>query len=92
MTLFTVYVLYSPIFKKIYIGYTSDLESRFRSHNELSIKGWTKRFRPWIIIHTEMFESKAEALMREKNLKSSKGRDWIWTLVEQGIASGLISV
>jgi hypothetical protein len=39
-----------------------------------------------------MFESKAEALMREKNLKSSKGRDWIWTLVERGIASGLISV
>ncbi|MEM6360301.1 MAG: GIY-YIG nuclease family protein, partial [Bacteroidota bacterium] len=30
---FTVYVLYSPKFNKIYIGYSSDLQSRLDSHN-----------------------------------------------------------
>jgi len=33
--MFTVYVLYSQQHDKIYIGYTSNLQERFRSHNEL---------------------------------------------------------
>ena len=75
--MFTVYVLYSETFDKIYIGYTSNLEQRFLSHNELGKKGWTIHFRPWKIIHTEEFETKKEALKREKQLKSSRGRNWI---------------
>ena len=75
--MFTVYVLYSENFNKIYIGYTSDLEKRFMSHNQLGTKGWTIKFRPWKIIHTENFQSKAEAMKREKQLKSSRGRFWI---------------
>jgi len=38
---YTVYTLYSPDYDKIYIGYTSDLESRMISHNEKGTKGWT---------------------------------------------------
>ena len=79
--MFTVYVLYSKSYKKIYIGYTSTLEERFRSHNELAKKGWTTKFRPWEIVHTEIFESQADAMRREKELKSAKGRQWIWQLV-----------
>ena len=75
--MFTVYVLYSENFDKIYIGYTSNLEQRFLSHNKLAKKGWTMQFRPWKIIHTEEFETKQEALKREKQLKSSRGRNWI---------------
>ena len=75
--MFTVYVLYSEHFDKIYIGYTSNLEQRFLSHNELGTKGWTIKFRPWKIIHTEEFETKKAAMQREKQLKSSRGRDWI---------------
>jgi putative endonuclease len=79
--MYTVYVLYSVRFNKIYIGYTSDLESRFKSHNELGTKGWTIRFRPWEILLTENFESKSNAMKREKQLKSAAGRDFIWKLV-----------
>jgi putative endonuclease len=71
--MYIVYVLYSVRFNKIYIGYTSDLESRFKSHNELGTKGWTIRFRPWEILHTESFESKSNAMKREKQLKSAVG-------------------
>ena len=81
-TMFTVYVLYSEKFNKIYIGFTSDLEKRFLSHNELGIKGWTINFRPWKIIHTETFATKTEAMRREKQLKSSKGRDAIREIIK----------
>ncbi len=72
-----VYILYSIKFDKIYIGYTSNLQARFRSHNKLGTKGWTIKFRPWEIVRAEEFDSKREALEREKQLKGAKGRQWI---------------
>jgi len=47
--IYTVYVLYSFSYDKIYIGYTSNLIDRFRSHNKLGKKGWTLRYRPWVV-------------------------------------------
>ena len=89
--MFAVYVLYSPSFKKIYIGYTSDLNERFKSHNEIGTKGWTIKFRPWIICYKEEFATKQEAMHREKELKSAKFREWIWSLINDKIKLGLIS-
>ncbi|NOT75002.1 MAG: GIY-YIG nuclease family protein [Cyclobacteriaceae bacterium] len=74
-----VYVLYSEKFQKIYIGYTSDLKARFESHNIFSKKGWTIKFRPWTIIHQEEYDSKSDAMRRERELKSAKGREFIYT-------------
>ena len=79
--MFVTYILYSVAFEKIYIGYTSDLIDRFRSHNELATKGFTVNFRPWKVVHVEFFDSKQEAMKREKELKSSRGRNFIWTEV-----------
>jgi len=80
--MFNVYVLYSPSYNKIYIGFTSDLENRLRSHNMFASKGWTIKFRPWEILFTENFETKTEAMKREKQLKSAKGRNYIWQVVK----------
>lgn len=89
---FTVYILYSERYDKIYVGYTSDLEARILSHNELSNKGWTKKFRPWKLIHTEKFDSVSEALKREKQLKSANGRKFARSLLHPSLFSnGLIS-
>ena len=74
--MFVTYVLYSEKFDKIYIGYTSDLIDRFNSHNYLSSKGFTSKFRPWIVIYVEFHDSKTTALLREKQLKSASGRDF----------------
>jgi putative endonuclease len=78
-----VYVLYSEDFDKIYIGYTSNLEGRLKAHNELATKGWTIKFRPWKIIHKEIFELKAKAIQREKELKTARGRKWVWELLNK---------
>jgi putative endonuclease len=81
--MFTVYVLYSEAFQKIYVGFTSNLAERFKSHNELATKGWTIKFRPWKIVHTEFFESKTDALRREQELKTAKGREWVWKMIDE---------
>ncbi|MBO6794229.1 MAG: GIY-YIG nuclease family protein [Balneolaceae bacterium] len=79
--MFKVYALYSPGYHKIYIGFSSDLESRMRSHNELGTKGWTIKYRPWEIVFTESFASKSEAMKRERELKTAKGREYVWEQV-----------
>ncbi|HEY1020065.1 MAG TPA: GIY-YIG nuclease family protein, partial [Sediminibacterium sp.] len=60
--MYKVYILYSPSHHRIYVGYTSNLEQRLLSHNELGKKGWTNRFRPWILVHTEEYNTKSEAM------------------------------
>jgi putative endonuclease len=75
--MFSVYVLFSEKYDKIYIGFTSNLEARLLSHNELGNKGWTIKFRPWKLVYSEKHQTKKEALIREKELKSGRGRAWI---------------
>ncbi len=74
--IYFTYVLYSPDYDKIYIGYSSDLNKRVYFHNQ-GIKGWTARYMPWELIYHEEFSSKSEAMKREKQLKSYRGRKFI---------------
>jgi putative endonuclease len=76
---FTVYILYSTVHNKHYTGFTSNLEQRLLSHNELG-KAFTSKFRPWKLIYTKQFNSKQEALIYERWLKTGTGRDFIKTL------------
>ena len=86
--MYTVYVLYSSKFNKTYVGFTSNLKERFKSHNELGTKGYTVKFRPWTIAFTEEYETKPEAMKREKALKGGKGRAYIKAkLIELGLIS-----
>jgi putative endonuclease len=80
--MFVAYALYSAAFDQLYIGFTSDLISRFHSHNSLANSGYTVRYRPWKVIHVEFFETKAEAMKREKELKSSRGRQFLRQIVK----------
>ncbi|MEN9522311.1 MAG: hypothetical protein RL065_688 [Bacteroidota bacterium] len=70
---FVVYILYSEKFNKTYVGFTSNLIGRIKSHNELG-NGWTKSFRPWKLVYTEMFNNKNDAMSREKYFKTGIGR------------------
>ena len=80
---FVVYILYSERFNKNYTGFTSNLIERFKSHNLLGTKGYTLRFRPWKVIHVEFFNSKSEAMKREKYLKTGIGREFIQNLINK---------
>ncbi|MFV0604832.1 MAG: GIY-YIG nuclease family protein, partial [Niabella sp.] len=76
---YTVYILFSEKFNKHYTGFTTNLEQRLLSHNQLG-KDWTARYRPWKLIFTKEFTEKSKALQFEKWLKTGVGRDFIKTL------------
>ncbi|KDN55884.1 GIY-YIG nuclease family protein [Flavobacterium seoulense] len=79
---FVVYILYSKKFNKTYTGFTSNLIERLKSHNKLSTKGHTLKYRLWIVIHIEFFNSKTDVLKREKYLKTGIGREFIKNLIQ----------
>jgi len=73
---FVVYVLASNRTDRLYKGYTSNLIERMKSHNSLG-SGWTKRYRPWTVVHIEFYTTKGVAMAREKWFKSTSGRRFI---------------
>ncbi len=63
---------------RIYIGETSDLERRLKEHNLKRGTHFTAKYEgKWILIYSESLSSKTEALKREKQLKSFRGREWV---------------
>ena len=71
--MFTVYILFSSSIDKYYVGYTNDLERRLTEHNRKKGK-YTDGGIPWRLGHQEEYESKIEAMNREKLIKSQKSR------------------
>ena len=81
--MFIVYILYSTKLDKYYIGFSSDIKDRLVKHNRKS-KGFSSLGRPWIIVYTESFNNKKDAMSREKQLKSWKNRERLETLIRKG--------
>jgi len=81
--MYTVYVLFSRQFEKVYTGHTTDLLKRFHFHNEHGRQKGTSPYRPWEVIYLEYFEDKQTAMRREWLLKSGKGRAWIWGKIQE---------
>jgi putative endonuclease len=81
--MFTVYILYSQKLDKYYIGFSSDVNVRLLKHNR-SNKGFSSLGKPWVIVHTELFPDKSQAMAREKQLKKWKNRDRIISLINSG--------
>ncbi|MFD2160888.1 hypothetical protein ACFSJU_00650 [Paradesertivirga mongoliensis] len=52
------------------------------SHNLLGTKGYTIKYRHGN--YSEEHETKPQAMAREKQLKSAKGREFIWNLISSG--------
>ena len=72
--MFYVYLLRSRIkATQLYVGYTEDVETRFKKHNAGEVRS-TKPYRPWVLIYYEFFTSKKDAKQREQYLKTTKGR------------------
>jgi putative endonuclease len=68
--LYFVYVLRNGE-GRLYIGFTSNLERRVRQHQG-DKGGWTQGRGPWELVHSETFDSRVEAMRRERSLKRGK--------------------
>ena len=82
---FTVYVIQNQS-GKIYIGQTINLLNRLARHNgELPSKSrsFTKLNKgPWTLVYSEKHNSRKSAMERERELKSSRGRQFIKDLLQ----------
>ena len=66
--MFYVYLLRSKIDNALYIGFTNNLERRFREHNN-GLVASTKLREPFELVYFEGYKSERDARLRERNLK-----------------------
>jgi putative endonuclease len=77
--IFYTYILYSASKDKYYIGHTADLILRLSQHNTTQNLGAND----WKIHYLETFDTRAEAMKREKEIKNKKSRKYIEWLIHQ---------
>jgi len=77
--MYFVYGICNIKHNKIYIGQCKDLDLRIKMHNNKTFSNsYTAQFDDkWILIYSEQVESRKDALKREKQLKSYRGRQFI---------------
>ena len=71
--MFYVYILQSLTDKKLYTGYTSNLQNRIEEHNNGKTIS-TRYRRPFKLIFYEAYLNKMDAMRRERYFKTTKGK------------------
>lgn len=83
--MFWVYVIRSDTTGRIYIGQTNNYIKRLKRHNqEIKSKqgSFTKLNKgPWKLVYRESYNTRADVLKREKELKTFRGRKFIKKLI-----------
>jgi putative endonuclease len=74
--MYYVYVLRSIGDDGLYIGYSANLRKRFRQHVAGDSFATSHR-RPWKLIYYEAYLEQADAIGRERYLKSGAGRRFL---------------
>lgn len=72
--------------QSIYIGQTEDLRKRWQEHLDGIASEWTKKHKPRMIVHHEIFLTREDAVKREKKLKTGFGRKWLQREIAAGRA------
>ena len=80
--MYTAYILHSKTFDRYYVGYTNNLARRLSENNRIKRK-FTDVGIPWIVVYTELFMTKKDAMSREKFIKLKKSKKFITVLVAQ---------
>ena len=83
---YTVYVLWSSVYKRTYTGMTLNLKRRLAEHNS-KINKSTKAFAPWELIYNERYTNRKDARDGEKYLKSGNGREFIKFVINRSRSS-----
>jgi putative endonuclease len=79
--LFYTYILCSSIKDKFYIGHTENVQNRLLQHNTRNNLGTND----WTVVYTETYDSRSDAMKREKEIKNKKSRKYIeWLIQEKG--------
>jgi putative endonuclease len=71
-----IYIIYNKVHDKYYIGQTHSLGKRIAEHNLCLSKYTSKYDGGWEVIYSEGFQSRGDAMKREKFLKKQKSKDF----------------
>jgi len=63
-----VYILFSALAEKYYVGQTNHLDSRLARHNAGYVKS-TKKYLPWQLVTSYKCSSRSEAMQLESKIK-----------------------
>jgi putative endonuclease len=74
--MYTLYIIKSSSSGRLYIGQTARLQQRLEEHQQ-GISRYTRGRGPWELVYHEEYNTRADAMAREKFLKSGKGRELI---------------
>jgi len=66
------YILVSQVNGRRYFGSCEDVQQRLKYHNAGKVKS-SKAYRPYVLHYFEQFETRSEALIREKFFKTVEG-------------------
>ena len=75
--IYKVYVLYSLEHDKLFVGLTTSLIDRMHEHNNDNADEWTSVYRPWTLVHMELYNEEGEALLRNSFLESEEGLQYV---------------
>ena len=85
--MFYVYVLLSLKMENwFYVGFTNDLETRFKKHNSKMVKS-TKFYAPFKLVYYEAYCSEKDARIREKHLKNHQQRDLLKERIKNSLGN-----
>ncbi len=75
--MYVIYAIYNSKYRKLYVGQIGNLDDRIKMHNKGTFsKSYTAHFDgEWRLIYQETVADRKAALLREKQLKSHRGRE-----------------
>ncbi len=69
-----VYILYSPLVDRYFVGSTPKLDKSLKRHNSGKNKH-TKTGIPWNLVYQEVFDDREMAHEKERRIKASESRE-----------------
>ena len=87
--MFYTYILQSLKDGSFYVGQSQDPLQRLEKHNSAK-SGYTSTKQPWALAYQEAFDSKTDAIKREKFLKAQKNRDFYLKLIAAVPSSSVV--
>jgi putative endonuclease len=78
-----VYIIYSDLLEKHYVGSSENIERRLNAHN-LGLSTYTSKANDWRIIYQTSLPAKTEALILERKIKKRGAKRYLEDLKFSG--------
>jgi putative endonuclease len=89
-TMYFVYILQSLKDFSFYVGQCDDLDKRMSKHFD-GMSKYTASKRPLRLVYFETFQTRTEAIKREKQIKGMKSKKYLEDLIRNRFHAGVLS-